>query len=597
MDNRPAFDKKSIAIGVVFIVLFIAWPTIMNTLWPPPPKPVAPPQAARATNQIAEATSVVAQPATPPSPAATTNVAEATKPVAQTPGAPKPPEQTSTLENEFIRVEFTSYGGGISRVVLAKHKEDVGDPDLVTLNRFAKAPVGQISGMDGFDSETTYTMTRTASSVTFEAVNDAGVKLTKEFRLAGDFRIEGVFALENRGNAPLKQTRIEIAMGTATAMVPTDTFDMPYLGWGDGKKSEFVDASSFEKSWWARRDARSVVRYEDVMLTWTGLEDRFFCLLWMPQNATNSLSATRKLVQHPGHVLDPHKPRPTDWAIDAQLISAPFDLKAGETYQYPFQIYAGPKEYGRLQALGKGQTAVMHWGYIEWMAELLLKFMNLLHRGVPSYFWVIVIVTILIKLLFWPLTAISNRNMKAMQALSPKMTALREKYKADPQKMNAEVMKLYRENKVNPMAGCLPTLVQIPVFIGLYYMLRSAIELRGHGFLWIHDLSQPDTIAHLGGFAVNPLPVVMTATMIWQMKMTPTGGDPMQQKMMMLMPLMFLFFFYGTPSGLVVYWTVQNIFTIIQMAMTKHHAAAPASTATSSGPPPKPETRTKVKSR
>jgi YidC/Oxa1 family membrane protein insertase len=176
----------------------------------------------------------------------------------------------------------------------------------------------------------------------------------------------------------------------------------------------------------------------------------------------------------------------------------------------------------------------------------------------------------------------STRSMKKMQALQPLMNKLKEKYPDDPQKQQQEMMKLYKEHKVNPMGGCLPLLVQIPVFFALYTMLRATVELRGASFLWIKDLSMPDTIFDLGGIPVNPLPLVMTATTLWQQKLTPTANvDPTQQKMMMLMPVMFLFFFYSMSSGLVLYWTVQNLLSILQQWLAlRDQKPAPAAAST-----------------
>jgi YidC/Oxa1 family membrane protein insertase len=204
-----------------------------------------------------------------------------------------------------------------------------------------------------------------------------------------------------------------------------------------------------------------------------------------------------------------------------------------------------------------------------------------IYRIIPNYGIAIIIITVIIKLLFWPIQAISTRSMKKMQELQPHLAKLKEKYPDDPQKQQQEMMKLYREHKVNPMSGCLPLLVQIPVFMGLYWMLRTAIELRGARFLWIHDLSQPDTIWKLGESAflqLNPLPLIMCATTIWQQKLTPqTSADPTQPRMMMLMPVMFLFMFYTVSSGLLLYWTVQNLLSILQqwLALRDQKQAAP----------------------
>ena len=164
--------------------------------------------------------------------------------------------------------------------------------------------------------------------------------------------------------------------------------------------------------------------------------------------------------------------------------------------------------------------------------------------------------------------------MKRMQLLTPKMTELRERYKDDPTKMNEELMKLYREYGVNPFGGCLPMLVQIPIFFGFYSMLGSAIELRNSHFLWIHDLSQPDTITHIAGFPINLLPILMGGTMLWQMSLSPKSGDPSQQRVMYFMPVIFLTFCYNYASGLALYWTTQNLFSIVQLYWTRNQPVA-----------------------
>jgi YidC/Oxa1 family membrane protein insertase len=157
-----------------------------------------------------------------------------------------------------------------------------------------------------------------------------------------------------------------------------------------------------------------------------------------------------------------------------------------------------------------------------------------------------------------------------MQLLQPKMTELKEKYKDDPAKMNQEVMKLYKDYGANPLSGCLPMLIQIPIFFGFYSMLGTAVELRNSSFLWVADLSRPDTIFHLAGIPVNILPLAMAATMIWQMQLTPKAGDPAQQKMMMFMPLVFIFITYNFASALALYYTVQNLLSILQLYATRN---------------------------
>ena len=161
--------------------------------------------------------------------------------------------------------------------------------------------------------------------------------------------------------------------------------------------------------------------------------------------------------------------------------------------------------------------------------------------------------------------------MRKMAALSPKMTELREKFKDAPTKMNEELMKLYKDYGVNPFGGCLPMLIQIPIFFGFYVMLGSAIELRNSSFLWVVDLSQPDTIFRIAGFPINILPIVMAGSMVWQMAITPKTGDAMQQRILLLMPVIFLVFAYNYASALSLYWTTQNLFSIVQLYLTRNN--------------------------
>jgi len=205
--------------------------------------------------------------------------------------------------------------------------------------------------------------------------------------------------------------------------------------------------------------------------------------------------------------------------------------------------------------------------------------MNFFYGLIPNYGVAIIIITLIIKIIFWPIQAKSIKSMKEMQKFQPMVDKLKEKYKDDSQKLNQETMKLYKEHKINPLSGCLPMVVQIPVFFAWYTMLRSAIELRGAHFLWIKDLSQPDTLAHIAGFPVNPLPLAMGVSMIWQMKLTPQTGDAKQQQMMMyFMPVFFLFICYKMSSGLVLYWTVQQLLSIGQQWWSLRKTTPPGPT-------------------
>jgi YidC/Oxa1 family membrane protein insertase len=270
-------------------------------------------------------------------------------------------------------------------------------------------------------------------------------------------------------------------------------------------------------------------------------------------------------------------------------------LTANSSVERQIVFFAGPKEYRTLARIGAefqnradlvmnfGTGYAGFFGIGSFCAKALLLTMNWLHDVTRlGYGWVIVLITVLLRAAFWPLTAASMRSMKRMQALGPEIKALKEKYKADPQKFTQKQMELWKKNKVNPMGGCLPMLVQMPVFIGFYTMLRSAIELRGAHFLWVSDLSKPDTLFMIPGinFPFNLLPLLMVGVMVWQAHLQPPspGMDPSQQKMMRYMPLMILLFLYNYSAGMALYMTVSTLSGVLQTKLTKINQAPAANT-------------------
>ena len=232
-------------------------------------------------------------------------------------------------------------------------------------------------------------------------------------------------------------------------------------------------------------------------------------------------------------------------------------IPGGGEAVYSYEIYLGPKVIPFLKELNVGAEKVVSYGWFTAIAKILLLFVNLTHKVTKNYGVDIIIISILLKVLFWPLTKKSYVSMKEMQKVQPEMAMLREKYKDDKARLNREMMNLYKRRKVNPLGGCLPMVVQIPIFFALYWALMGSIELRHAPFiLWINDLSYRDPI--------YISPILMGASMLWQQRMTPTMGDPRQAKMMMLMPIIFTFLFLSFPSGLVLYWLVTNMLTIGQ---------------------------------
>ncbi len=233
-------------------------------------------------------------------------------------------------------------------------------------------------------------------------------------------------------------------------------------------------------------------------------------------------------------------------------------------------LYFGPKEIGRLKAAGHNLDKAINFGWFDPIAKPLLFVLNFFYKYLHNYGWAIIVLTILIKMAFWPLAHKSAQSMKTMQKLQPKLKKLKEKYGDDKERMNKELMQLYKTYKVNPASGCLPMLLQIPVFFALYKVLLQAIELRHAPFcLWINDLSAPDRlmipgveIPMLGGIPV--LTLLMGVSMYFQQKMSPSSLDPTQAKMMQFLPVVFTFMFINFPSGLVLYWLVNNILSIVQ---------------------------------
>jgi len=265
--------------------------------------------------------------------------------------------------------------------------------------------------------------------------------------------------------------------------------------------------------------------------------------------------------------------------VTTVLAGASDVIQPGQRQQYAYSVYFGPKTMGALKAVGHELERSINFGWFDVMAKPTLYLLNFLHGYLGNYGLAIILVTVLIKLLFWPISQKGMKSMKTMQKLQPKMAKLREKFKDDKQLQQQEMIKLYQTYKVNPVGGCLPMVIQIPVFFALYKVLLQTIELR-HApfFLWITDLSAPDRLPvgidlpFIGGIPV--LTLLMGATMFLQQKMTPATGDPTQQKVMMFMPVIFTFMFLNFASGLVLYWFVNNLLSIGQQYLVNRHEVA-----------------------
>jgi YidC/Oxa1 family membrane protein insertase len=315
-------------------------------------------------------------------------------------------------------------------------------------------------------------------------------------------------------------------------------------------------------------------------VVWAAVVNQFFTIATVPNSPAAQIVSTHVNLPPPSleEKAKDSKVQMQPYGFETALVYPETVLAPGQSIDRQFDVYSGPKEYNALARLGHELDLIMEFtGFSGFFAKPLLLSMNGLHAMGLAYGVAIIVITVIIKLLFWPLTLASTRSMKRMSALQPQMKAIQAKYKDDPKKMNSKMMEFMKEHKVSPLGGCVPMLLQIPVFFGFYRMLQSAIELRGAHFLWACDLSQPDSIFVIPGldFPINPFPLMMGATMLWQASMTPPspGMDPVQQKMMKYMPLMLMVFFYNTSAGLTLYWTVQNLLTIAQLKLTKDKPA------------------------
>ncbi|MGD9137967.1 MAG: membrane protein insertase YidC, partial [Desulfobacterales bacterium] len=292
---------------------------------------------------------------------------------------------------------------------------------------------------------------------------------------------------------------------------------------------------------------------------WVAMQDRYFMMSVIPDQAEDETSM-RLFLEGEG-------------LLKAQYLNLVADIRPGTQYTYQHLLFFGPKSMDILKNAGHDLGKALDFGMFTVLAKPCVWLMNRLYSVIPNYGIAIIILTILIKIILWPLGSKSYKSMSEMKKIQPLMKEIREKYKNDKKKMNEEVMSLYRTYKINPLGGCLPMVVQLPVFFALYRMLYQAIELR-HApfFLWIDDLSAPDRLFNFSfsipfmepPYGIPVLTIIMGGTMLLQQKMSPPMGDPTQAKMMMFMPLIFTVIFINFSAGLVLYWLVNNILSISQ---------------------------------
>lgn len=454
-----------------------------------------------------------------------------------------------TVSTPRYSAVFNSQGGVLVSHKLADYAQTVA-PDsprvaLVGKQELGKAPMGLLLNGRGAWREGGWRFTGQdldlaageSGTLTFEGEMD-GMRIKRELTFdAATYLIRERLLVLNTGAASV-QGRLGFSVGS-------------------GRLSEEGDQYNLTRFAWYNQSGRDDESGEDDMkagvtaaegLKWAAVDSNYFLAAAIPGFADGAMKA----------VLD-------DGVYRVAVEKTGEVFNAGVWQEYAFAYYYGPKVPEELAKAPNELSAAIDYGWFDFIAKPLLVALNFFHQYVNNYGVAIIILTIIIKIVFWPLSHKSYKSMESMKKIQPMMQQVRDKYKDDREKMNQEMMQLYKTYKVNPAGGCLPMLLQIPVFIGLYQALLNAIELRHASFIatvpftdmpWLVDLSAQDP------YYVTP--IVMGATMFLQQKMTPSPGDPMQAKIMLLMPVVFTFLFLSFPAGLVVYWLVNNVLSIAQ---------------------------------
>jgi len=475
----------------------------------------------------------------------------------------KPGLQTKiiTVDTPLYRAKISEEGAGFTSFILKDYKEtNAEDSPLKEIipqkSAFETVLVGydgkSLAGLDNavFSADLnvdTLSVKEGSQKITFSWTSEQGVIIEKTYSFSPDSYMIGLDVTVKNGSDLNVQDKLYVAL---KASVPNDKrvygFEGPSVFINDDLEEVDLDDIDEKNTY-------------SGSLKWVALQDRYFMTSIIPAHAEE---ASMRLTVKEDNVLE------------AQYLNPVSDIRPGTQHTYQYSLFFGPKSMQILSTVGHDLSEALNFGFFDIIAKPCVWLMNKLYSVIPNYGFAIIILTLLIKIVLWPLGSKSYKSMSEMKRIQPLMKEIREKYKNDKKKMNEEVMGLYRTYKINPLGGCLPMVVQLPVFFALYRMLYQTIELR-HApfFLWIDDLSAPDRLGH---FAIDHIPfmeppygipvltIIMGASMLLQQKMSPPMGDPMQAKMMMFMPIIFTFIFINFSSGLVLYWLVNNILSIGQ---------------------------------
>lgn len=452
---------------------------------------------------------------------------------------PEMPEKEFTIETPLVSAVFSNYEGTIKQLTLTQYLGHNKKPvELISPVPLAARPLATSL----FSEPVVYELFTEGNKLTYIAVLN-NLKMTKAYSLTPDsYSINVTLTLTNTGEKDVHLPQ-GYSISCGTIFPGEETQGGMYLTAKHLIEGRFINDRPLQKTHYGRT-------------FWSAVKNKYFVLVLKPQTPAASVAVK-------DYPLESKK------GITSALSMPGLTIPRGEEYTETFLLYAGPKKYENLKALGLEIDALMDFGMLAPISKGTLYLLNFFYKIFHNYGIAIILLTILVRFLLYPLTLKSYKSMREMHKIQPYMDELRKKYKDDPKRLQKEMMLLYKEHKVNPFGGCLPMILQMPVMIALFTSLRSSIELRASPFiLWIKDLSEPDMLYKFpNGFVLNILPLFMVATFFIQQKMTvvpqTTPQQQQQQKMMStLMPVFMGFVFYKMPSGLVLYFTLSTLLGI-----------------------------------
>ena len=465
--------------------------------------------------------------------------------------------ESITVETDLLRVVLNTEGGDLHQMELIKHGLDSEHRDLpfrLLSDEGRQIFITQsgIKGAQGTDQtqypshqalyttvQNNYVLAIGDEQLPVSMVwsdPDSGLKITKTYIFYRDsYKIDLQYRIENRGSSDWKGGAYAQLLRNSEGPEAENAFIYTYTGGVVYTQEELFQKVDFD-------EMASTPLTRSTEQGWVAMIQHYFLGAVIPQQGAKPTLYT-------------YEPSQGRYAIGAILPAV--TVAAGETGDLMMQLYLGPKDQDRMEQMAPGLELTVDYGWLTFLAQPIFWVLNQIQDVVGNWGFSIILLTMLIKLVFFKLSETSYRSMAQMRKLTPRLTSLKERYGDDRQKMNEAMMRIYREEKVNPMGGCLPILVQIPVFIALYWVLLESVEIRQAPFiLWIQDLS-----------AMDPyyiLPLLMGGSMLIQQRLNPAPLDPIQQKVMMILPVVFTVFFAFFPAGLVLYWVVNNVISISQ---------------------------------